>query len=273
MVAAMPALDPRDRVQRFVLRARRVMAHSLVRERLQLLNDLASGTVKVRVLVDKKTGDSEHRMMMELPSEEAFESFAARLRPFTMRRESVYWELVLDGIEALVSEETKTEVIDIEDLRDHWRTVVEGAKMAQAYYVMTESGQLSDVQLADLWLNSDALHTQPIQSVVGKSVSLNQRHQAAVGVYARIGACVNHTYFMVNHLVNEGLLELDQEVFKVPVLADTTIDFSGQIYSAELGAELPTDLSSLDPNVWRPIHEDIELLPDPEDSSPGGPKA
>jgi hypothetical protein len=173
-----------------------------------------------------------------------------------------------------VSEETRNEVIDIGDLRDHWKTVVEGRKVAQAFYVMTEKGQLSDVELADSWLNSDALHTQPIQSAVGKDLSLNQRYRAAAGVYARIGSCVNYTYFMVNYLVTEGLLQLDPEVFKVPVLADTSVDLKGRVYSAELGAELPTDLSNLDPEVWRPIHEDIELLPGPEDdSSPGDPEA
>jgi hypothetical protein len=52
----------------------------------------------------------------------------------------------------------------------------------------TGSGQLSDVQLADLWLNSDALHTRQIQSGVGKDMSLNERYKAAVGVYSRIGA-------------------------------------------------------------------------------------
>jgi hypothetical protein len=94
----------------------------------------------------------------------------------------------------------------------------------------------------------------------------------AAGVYARIGACVNATYNVIVHLVQEGLLELDPDVLTVPVLAKTSVDFPAQIYSAELGAELPTDLSNLDPEVWRPIHEDIELI-DPGDGSPGDPKA
>ena len=247
------------------------MTHSLVRDHSKLLNELASGTIQVHVQVNKTTGEATHRFTMELPPEEAFESFAARLRPFTMRREPVYWELVLDAIEELVNEETLAEVIDIEDLRAHWKTVVEGKKMAQTFYVVTEKGQLSDVELADLWLNSDALHTQLIQSEVGKELSLDQRYRAASGVYARLGACVNATYNLVKHLVEEGLLELDSEVFTVPVLAKTSVEIKGQIYSAELGAEMPTDLSNLDPKVWRPIHEDIELI-DPEDGSPGDSK-
>ena len=81
------------------------------------------------------------------------------------------------------------------------------------------------------------------------------------------------TYYLINHLVKEGLLELDPSVFTVPVIAETTIDMPSQIYSAEVGAEMPADLSNLDPEVWKPIHEDIELLTDPQDASGGSPKA
>ena len=43
ILAAMPAIDPRERLERFVLCARRMMAHSLVREQRKLLEDLAAG--------------------------------------------------------------------------------------------------------------------------------------------------------------------------------------------------------------------------------------
>jgi hypothetical protein len=59
-LVCVPALDPRDRVQRFVLRARKVMEHSLVREHLPLLNEVAKGTFKLIVEVNNKTGESKH---------------------------------------------------------------------------------------------------------------------------------------------------------------------------------------------------------------------
>lgn len=261
----MPALDPRDRVQRFVLRARKLMAHSLVRENFQLLNELASGRFTATVKVNTKTGEATSKLKIELPPEEAFESFAARLRPFTMGKESVYWASVLDALEKLLSKQTLTEVVDIDGLREHWKRVVEGANVAQAYSVMTEKGKLTDAQLTDLWLNSDALHTQPITSDIGKDLSLNQRYRAAVGVYARIGAVANHTHFLITHLYREGLLELDPSTFTAPVLADTVIEHDVKMYSAEIGAPLPTDLSDLDPEVWTPVHEDIEFLAQDKD--------
>jgi hypothetical protein len=266
----MPFMQPRDRVGAFVLRARKMMAHSLVRENFDLLNDLSSGTIQATIEVSRQTGESTAKIKTTLPPEEAFESFAARLRPFTVGKESVYWSAVLDALEKLLSKQTLTKVVDIDGLREHWKRVVEGSNVAQAYLVMTEKGQLTDAQLADMWLNSDALHTQPITSDVGNSLSLNQRYQAAAGVFARIGAVANHTYFLITHLYREGLLELDALVFSAPVLADTTFETPVKMYSAEVGAPLPTDLSDLDPDVWTPIHEDLESLTgEPESESSG----
>lgn len=263
----MARLAPRQRVEKFVLRARKVMAHSLVREHMDLLNELGSGTVKVRVLLNRNTGATEHRILMDLPPEEAFESFAARLRPFTMLKEPIYWEAVLDAIGELVSEDTKAEVVDLDGLREHWSRVLKGNSAVQAYYAVTERGKMTDAKLADLWLNSDFLHAQPIQSAVANSLTLDQRYQAAAGVYARLGACVNSTLFLVNHLCKEGLIDLDPDVFEEVVVVETTIDLPGRVYSAEVGAELPSDLSDLDPDVWRPIDEDIAFPDDPDHES------
>ena len=56
-------------------------------------------------------------------------------------------------------------------------------------------------------------------------------------------------------------------MFNVSVVAETSIDRPGRIYSGQLGAELPNDFSNLDPQVWRPIHDDIELLAGSDDSA------
>ncbi|BBX53143.1 hypothetical protein GCM10009645_54070 [Mycolicibacterium poriferae] len=243
----MSQLDPKERVERFVLRARRLMEHSLVREQSALLTDLAKGTVRMQVTVNPKTVEGEQRIQIELPPEEAFESFAARMRPFTMSKEPVYWENALDALESLLSKETLTEFVDMESLREHWKSVVTGRKIAQAYFVVTDEGEMTDFQLAELWLNSDALHTQLIQSAVGKELSLSQRYQAAAGVYSRIGAVANHTYHFISYLVHAGLLQLDPEVFTAAVMAETSIDMPAEVYSSAVGAGLPTDLSNLDP--------------------------
>jgi hypothetical protein len=76
------------------------------------------------------TGEAKHRLQMKLPPEEEFESFAARLRPFVMRKESVYWAVVLDALEKLLSEETLADLVDMQTLREYWSEVVKGSQVA-----------------------------------------------------------------------------------------------------------------------------------------------
>lgn len=237
------------------------MAHSLVRDHLDLLNGAATGRFHVNVVWNMESGESTHRFMRDLPPEEEFESLAVRLRPFVMRKESVYWASILDSVEKLLSKETLDELVDIQSLRDYWAETVEGKKVAQAFYVLTDKGQLSDVELADLWLNSDSLHTQPIQSDVGKDMSLNHRYQAAAGVYSRIGACMEYTLFWVTYLAREGLIALDESVFTDQVIAESKVDEPTKAYCVPLGgAPMPTDLAELDLSKWKPVHEDPELM-------------
>lgn len=258
----MPALSHADRVQRFVLRARRVLAHSLVRDNLDLLNKAARGTFHVDVEVNQKTGESTHRFRRELPPEEAFESLAARIRPFLMRKEAVYWAVVLDSVEQLLSGDTLAEVVDMQSLREYWAVVVEGSQVAaQAYYVMTDSGKLSDIQLADLWLNSDSLHTQPIKSGVGNDLDITERYHAAASVYARIGACVEYTFHWIEYLVSLGLLDLDRSAFAEKVVADSSVDVPTNAYWTLPGeVPMPGSMSEIDLSKWKPVHEDPAVI-------------
>lgn len=237
------------------------MAHTLVREQMGLLQSAANGTFKFKVIKDPATGERELRFLLELPPEEALESFAARLRPFTMRDEPVYWELVLDAIAGLAPQDLLDGVLDIEDLRAVFADITKGKKV-QAYFVMTESGQLTDMELADLWLNTDALHAKPINSTVGNELGLDERFRAAAGVYARLGAAVSNLYALIKHLAEEGVLDIADSAFTEPVLARACVDdviVGG--YSAPPGSTpLPTDMSDvmeLDP-AWRPMWEEIE---------------
>ncbi len=225
---------------------------------------MADGTFKFQVAKDSETGERELRFLLELPPEEALESFAVRLRPFTLRDERVYWELVLDAIADLAPQELLDEVLDIEGLWKMFDDITKRKKSAQAYFVMAESGQLTDMELADLWLNADAMHAQVIESAVGNELGLDERFRAAAGVYARLGAAVSNTYALIAHLVREGVLEIEQSVFTERVLAETNVDdvMAGG-YSAPAGSTpMPADMSeltALDP-TWRPMWEEFEEI-------------
>ena len=253
----------RDRLERFVLRARKVMAHSLVRENMELLQRVAAGTFKFQVTRDIGTGERELRYQIELPPEEALESFAARLRPFTMRDEPVYWELVLDAIADLTPQAWLDDIVDLEGLRHVFAGITQGKNTAQAYYVLTENGQQTDLQLAEAWLNADALHANPITSSVGNDLDLDERFRAAAGVYARLGAAVNAAFNLIGYLSEEGALALNPAIFTDQVTANTSIDeviVGG--YTAPAGSTpMPEQLSeafSVNDGAWRPIWEEFE---------------
>ena len=232
---------------------------------MDLLQEVADGTFKVETIKDPETGTYEQRLLVELPPEEAFESFAARVRPFTISDEPVNWALVLDAVEGLTPRETLDEVINIEELRVAWAGVTQGKTTPQAYSVITANGQLTDLELADQWLNSQLLHAQVIKSIVGNDLDLDERYQAAAGVYARLGACVNITYNVVKYLFDEGLLNLNKDVFTEPVIARTSVDIPLTAgYSAPAGSTpMPTDLvepSDLDDEAWTPMYQVFEQI-------------
>lgn len=253
-------MSDRERVQRFIRRARRVTEHSLVREHRPLLNKLLRGSIDVRVEHNHKTGEATHTLKLELPPEELFESFAARLRPFTSGKEPVYWASVLNSIERLLSKATLAEIVDMDSLREPWKDVVEGTGTAQAYFIMTESGQVTDFKLANEWLNSDALHAQTAQTAVAREVDLNERYYAAACVFSRLGYWVDYTLCFIAYLHRMGLIELDTSAFNDPVVADGRIERRMEMYSAPVGSvPMPTDMSEIDVSKWTPIHEDPEI--------------
>jgi hypothetical protein len=149
-------------------------------------------------------------------------------------------------------------------MRAAFTGVTQGKQTAQAYSVSVQSGTLTDLQLAEIWLYSDALHAQVITEPAGDDLGLDERYQAAAGVYARLGAAVSVTYSVLAHLVRDGFISLNKEVFSEPVLANTSIDFRLEGgYSAPVGSTpMPTDLTDaldLDP-AWTPIHKEFEQI-------------
>lgn len=72
---------------------------------------------------------------------------------------------------------------------------------------------------------------------------------------------MQYTYAFIDHLVSEGLLELDRSVFTRQVVADCDIDEPTQAYCVPVGGTpMPTDMTELDLRKWKPVHEDPELM-------------
>lgn len=95
----MTEISDEETLRRFVRRARRIGAHSLVQDRDSLL-DHATGEFKGRI-----DHSGQMTFTQRLPdNEEVFESLASRLRPLTIKSEPVYHTKVFDAIENLLGD-------------------------------------------------------------------------------------------------------------------------------------------------------------------------
>ena len=93
---------PQTVIEGFLLRTRRVMAHSLIREQAALMTKLHKGQVTIWVKVNTKTGEESHRLQVEYPPEESLESLASRVRPLILSSEPIYYAKAFDALEQLV---------------------------------------------------------------------------------------------------------------------------------------------------------------------------
>jgi hypothetical protein len=254
-------------LEAFVLRARRVMEHSLVREQRPLIDDLIRGKFRYSIVKNVESGEvTQQELNQPLPAEELFESLAARMRPLIVSNEPIYYRRVFDAIETLVPADSLTELVEpMKWWRANWKSVTDrtAGNPPQAYVVMTQDGTVKDWELAYAWLYGDLVHADPLKQHTEVKVSIGIRYQAATGIIARIFDCVERTLAMVELLEEHALIELDESVHTVKVSVDPTDTF--KIISAATalpGTPIPEDPTKLDPSLWTTIADDTELLGD-----------
>ncbi|MCX5044079.1 hypothetical protein OG921_12980 [Aldersonia sp. NBC_00410] len=250
-------------VEGFLLRTRRVLAHSLIREQAAVMSKLHSGEFTLLVTVDRKTGDETHRIQAEYPPEEALESLASRVRPLILRKEPIYYEKALNALEEVVGADTLSDEIDLAWWHDYWRQVIDANLAAQAYWVETPSGSVTDRKLMYAWLYGDVIHAQSPTAPAIRDLDIDHRYYAAAPGIARICDRVIYTQIMMKGLIDSGLLVVDPEVLTSNVAVTTTrLDEPVRAFTAPIGTPVPGHpspggLAALDPAVWRSPGEDI----------------
>lgn len=177
-------------LERFVVRGRRIEAHSLAKDREQLLQ-LSRLTMTGHIGLD---GTMELRR--SLPDEELFESLATRVRPVLVNSESVHFRKVLSAIETAIM----TSGTDVSErfnaefaaLRADWETfdlnskkIVRFAIQTSTIYGSEVSPQVSDTQLASAWLYADLVHVDAHgHKKHGLRFPVKERYAAAVPYFA-----------------------------------------------------------------------------------------
>jgi hypothetical protein len=238
--------DSARTLNRFVLRARRIEAHSLARDP-RSLSALSGFSLAGQLQLD---GTME--MRRALPDEEAFESLAARVRPVLVKSESVFQAKVLKAIQAAVDASAFEVPADLlgrlADLKREWSqfdldgiNVLRFAVQSSRTDGSDVTPQVSDTQLAAAWLYGDLVHVDTRGSKSdGLLFPIKERYSAAVTYFAHAAVLCLGTLDVVLALHKLGVVVLDADsVERAVVVGVDELVERGVAYVGPVGSPMP----------------------------------
>ena len=218
------AVTPQEVLERFVIRARRVKAHSLVQDgsvekyaktQMTISFSMTTGAMTIKNVV--------------VPNEEVFESLATRLRPFIVKSEPIYLPKVFRAIRSLVPVDALGEkdkdlvkaLVSAEQRFEHRFREQD----VETYAVQLfdgegnpESGYVSDAVMAGSWLYTDTVHADPHgEKAEGKKFGYRARYAAASSFFCELAILVVSMLDIVRALVEKGDLTISDTVWSEPV--------------------------------------------------------
>lgn len=210
----------RERIAAFVLRARRVEAHSLLAD-VRRFNKWAEGSTTIGPV------DGVMSMILDVPPEEAFESLASRCRPFLLTGDPIHWAAVFGSLRAFLKSDPLYGPA-VEALRSSW-DVAEAPDPDTGFAVFrpeeVESQAVWSATLANSWLYGDLVHADPIAREKASGHTLNSRYSAAVLLYGQVALHVVATLNLIRQARAAGLIDLVDETFSEPVTAIVPMRF------------------------------------------------
>ncbi|MHA3722558.1 hypothetical protein ACXR2T_01635 [Leucobacter sp. HY1910] len=245
-------LDDLTVLARFVTRARRIEAHSLVQNEGTLIA-YAKGTFKVTLGFDGVA--TIRRPLPE--NEEEFESLVARIRPLTLKSEPIYYAKVLGALERALEQITPDAEVafEFQALKVSWESAELQGTQVQGYSVQrsridgSESTKnVSDTQLAAAWVYADLVHADA-QGPKAEALAfdLEERYAAAVLVFCGAAVRVVRTLRLIEHLKAAEILDLADELWSQKVTVDTTeIVEEAEVFMAPVGAPMPNLMTSVE---------------------------
>lgn len=235
------AMEAREILRRFVVRASRVEAHSMVRDHsVEKYADLSR-----RIRPRKGRGDL---VGIEMPDQEVFESLAARVRPCVLNTESVFLEHVFDSIDTLLGDrrgEDESRLLggfrrEFEDLRN---TRGEAAFLLQSYDTDdTPKGDfLRDWQASEGWMYGDLAHVDAREEKArAKEFPYNTRFCVATLQYSKLAVLVVRLLDFVTDLNARLRFGIDGGAWNEQVSApEGEIEYAIKEIVQYEGAEIP----------------------------------
>lgn len=245
----------RDYLIAFVLRARRVKAHSMYRD-LEMVQRV--GRVELRV---EKDLDGVW-LVQDLPAEEVVESAAARLRPLILQDEYAHYGKMINALKRFLRGTTLPDVPGgpptdssafLAGLKSEWAEFDPNKRTAQAYAVQSSrlsDGQtsevLSDNVLAFAWIYGDVVHGDTERLRETEQHGVKERFRAAAPLVCRLMEMTVATLHVIEWLRHQELLPmLPDAIFEQDVVvAETHFRQKAEVYMAPSGTAMPDSLVS-----------------------------
>lgn len=229
----------------FVIRGRRIGAHSLMADDAESVRSLARSSFGVAVGLEIESSFTTSLP----PEEEQFESLAARIRPLILASEPVHHKKVLDAVRRLLDEAdgvTNQMHQGLDRLAELWVTVDPEDGELQAWSMWTQKSDSSgprhdatDSVHALGWLYSDLVHVElRKERAVAAEFPMSQRYLAASQVLSRVALAAVDTLAFVKALADAGILDLPESLWTKDVVAPEVMEETGRLYLGQPGMEL-----------------------------------
>ncbi|MFF1610947.1 hypothetical protein ACFVYA_24475 [Amycolatopsis sp. NPDC058278] len=254
--------DHHKTLSEFVLRARRIQAHSLVADWEKLIEH-ASGSFTARMDV---TGAVTFVRQLP-PDEEVFESLAARVRPLTITSEPIHHEKVIIALKYVIEQSgivNEQQQRELDALARAWEAVELQGVESQAYsmQLMRPDGSdasplVSDTQLAAAWLYADLVHADPRgPKQQAMQFPLRERYAAAVRYFSNVAALAVSTLRFVEELRDAGVITIDGQPWEQDVsIGVAELREEVRLLVAPVGTAMP-DLRQMEIGLgeeWQPL--------------------
>jgi hypothetical protein len=252
------------RLTAFVLRARRVQAHSLYKD-YDALERIGTVPFEFEISADGVW------MTQRLPPEEVVESAAARVRPLLLKQEDAHFQHTLTALGWLLRDNDRADVTQVlVGLKQGWAEFDSKGRGTLAYAVQTGrvdeeevSPMISDNVLAFAWIYGDVVHGDAERLAETEQHGVRERYRAAAPLVCRLIMQTTATLHVIEWLIGLGLLTLPDEIFeREVVVTDPVFREHGEVHMAPLGTKVPDSLHGDFGPEWRRL-----TIPKPGESA------